>query len=47
VEKNTDIPPNTVIGYDFEHDARTFRITPKGVVVVECLNGQPAKPRQT
>ncbi len=35
VEKNVLIPERTVIGYNLAEDARRFRITPGGVVVVE------------
>lgn len=36
--KDVQIPEDTVIGYDREADARRFRVTPKGVVVVERHN---------
>ncbi len=35
VEKNVRIPEHTVIGYNLADDARRFRVTPAGVVVVE------------
>lgn len=35
VEKDVRIPPFAEIGYDLERDARLFRVTPAGVVVVE------------
>lgn len=35
VEKNVEIPAHSVIGYNLEEDAKRFRITPQGIVVVE------------
>ncbi len=35
VEKGVHIPEHAVIGYNLEEDARHFRVTPGGVVVVE------------
>ncbi len=35
IEKNVVIPEHSVIGYNLEEDAKRFRITPNGVVVVE------------
>lgn len=35
VEKRTHIPENAVIGYDFHEDAKRFRVTAEGIVVVE------------
>ena len=35
VEKDVEIPEHTVIGYNLEEDAKRFRITANGVVVVE------------
>ena len=35
VEKNVEIPEHTVIGHNLEEDAKRFRVTPNGVVVVE------------
>jgi glucose-1-phosphate adenylyltransferase len=35
VEKNVQIPDNTVIGYDLEEDAKKYRVTSSGIVVVE------------
>jgi len=35
IEKNVQLPEHTVIGHNLEEDARRFRVTPKGVVVVE------------
>jgi hypothetical protein len=28
------LPPNSVIGYDLEDDARNYHVTPEGIVVV-------------
>ena len=39
IEKHVQLPDNTVIGYDLEQDARRYRVTPSGVVVVESYNG--------
>ena len=36
IEKGVQLPDHTVIGYDAEHDARRFRMTPSGIVVVEA-----------
>ncbi|HOV32935.1 MAG TPA: glucose-1-phosphate adenylyltransferase [Candidatus Hydrogenedens sp.] len=35
IEKNIQIPDNTVIGYDLEEDAKKYRVTPSGIVVIE------------
>jgi len=35
IEKNVQLPEHTVIGHNLEEDARHFRVTPKGIVVVE------------
>jgi len=35
IEKNVRIPENTVIGYDLKEDAKRFRVTHLGVVVIE------------
>ena len=35
IEKNIEIPEGTVIGYDLKEDAKRFRVTHLGVVVVE------------
>lgn len=35
LEKNVRVPEHTVIGHNLEEDAKRFRITPGGVVVVE------------
>ena len=35
VEKGVHIPERAVIGYDLREDAKRFRVTPNGVVVVE------------
>ncbi len=38
VEKNVRIPEHAEIGYDLEKDARRYRVTPSGVVVVESCD---------
>ena len=38
IEKNVHIPEDTVIGYDLDEDAKRFRITDNGVVVVESAD---------
>ena len=35
IEKNVHIPENAVIGYDLDEDAKRFRVTHLGVVVIE------------
>ncbi len=35
IEKNIEVPEGTVIGYDLKEDAKRFRVTHLGVVVVE------------
>jgi len=35
IEKNVYLPDHTVIGYNLEEDQKRFRVTPKGVVIVE------------
>ncbi len=39
IEKGVQIPEHTVIGYNLEEDAKRFRITDNGVVVVESAEG--------
>jgi glucose-1-phosphate adenylyltransferase len=34
IEKHVELPPNSVIGYDLEDDARNYHVTPEGIVVV-------------
>jgi len=41
IEKNVFLPDHTVIGYDLEEDAKRYRVTPWGIVVVESSNGLP------
>lgn len=41
VEKHVRIPPHAEIGFDLERDARHFRVTPNGVVVVESGDAIP------
>ncbi len=38
VEKNVQIPEHAVIGYDLQEDAKRFRVTPSGLVVVERMD---------
>lgn len=45
IEKNIHIPEDAIIGYDLEKDAKHYRVTQKGVVVVESPNGFPANHR--
>ncbi|MGC8739775.1 MAG: glucose-1-phosphate adenylyltransferase [Candidatus Hydrogenedens sp.] len=35
IEKNVQLPDNTVIGYDLEEDSKKYRVTSTGIVVVE------------
>lgn len=46
VEKNVRIPENAMIGYDLEEDAKKYRVTPRGVVVVESQNGHIFNPHE-
>ncbi len=39
VEKNVHIPEHAVIGYDLREDAKRFRVTNSGIVVVERFEG--------
>lgn len=39
IERGVHIPANTVIGYDAAEDAKRFHVSPKGVVVVESMDG--------
>lgn len=41
VEKGVHIPDNTTIGYDLDADARRYRVTPTGIVVVESTHPAP------
>jgi len=38
VEKRVRIPEHAVIGYDLHEDAKRFRVTPSGIVVVESTD---------
>jgi glucose-1-phosphate adenylyltransferase len=38
VEKRVNLPEHTVIGYDLEEDAKRFRVTSSGIVVVESAD---------
>ncbi len=40
VEKFVNIPEGAVIGYDLQEDAKRFRVTSNGIVVVERRDGQ-------
>ncbi|MFP4499773.1 MAG: glucose-1-phosphate adenylyltransferase [Candidatus Hydrogenedentota bacterium] len=44
VEKGVDIPEGAVIGYDLEEDAKYYRVTEKGVVVVESTDKHRQNP---
>jgi len=35
IEKNVRIPEHAVIGYDLHEDAKRYRVTASGIVVVE------------
>ena len=35
IEKDVKVPEHTVIGYNLQEDAKRFRVTPNGIVVVE------------
>ncbi|MEW6455847.1 MAG: glucose-1-phosphate adenylyltransferase [Acidobacteriota bacterium] len=35
IDRETPIPPGTIIGYDLEEDSKRFTVTEKGVVVVQ------------
>jgi glucose-1-phosphate adenylyltransferase len=37
IEKNVQLPDHTVIGYDLEEDAKRYRVTPSGIVIVERI----------
>ena len=41
VEKNVQIPEHTSIGYDLEQDAKLYRVTESGIVVVEAPEERP------
>ena len=34
IDKNTDVPPGTEIGYDLEKDRKSFTVTDSGIVVI-------------
>lgn len=34
IDKDVKVPPNTVIGYDLEHDKKHFHVTESGIVVI-------------
>jgi glucose-1-phosphate adenylyltransferase len=37
IEKNVQLPDHTVIGCDLEEDAKRYRVTPSGIVIVERI----------
>ena len=41
IEKNVQIPEHAVIGYDLREDAKRFRVTHSGIVVVERYDPSP------
>ena len=41
IEKNVQIPEHAVIGYDLHEDAKRFRVTGSGIVVVEAFDNKP------
>jgi glucose-1-phosphate adenylyltransferase len=38
IEKGVQVPNDSIIGYDLEEDAKRYRVTPEGIVVVEAAN---------
>jgi glucose-1-phosphate adenylyltransferase len=34
IDKNVEIPPNTVIGYDLKKDRKKYTVSPEGIVVI-------------
>jgi glucose-1-phosphate adenylyltransferase len=42
IEKNVRVPEHAVIGYDLHEDAKRFRVTASGIVVVEHYDYAPA-----
>ena len=38
IEKDVNVPEAAVIGYDLHEDAKRFRVTPSGIVVVEAMD---------
>lgn len=44
IEKNVQIPEHAVIGYDLNEDAKRYRVTSSGIVVVEEPQGTPDQP---
>lgn len=41
IEKNVRIPEHAVIGYDLHEDAKRFRVTESGIVVIESFDHLP------
>jgi glucose-1-phosphate adenylyltransferase len=44
VEKNSHVPEHAVIGYDLREDAKRFRVTTSGIVVVESFDTAGMRP---
>ena len=45
IEKNVDVPPHAIIGYDLDHDRDFFKVTDRGVVVVDSNESLKASMR--
>lgn len=43
IEKGVRVPEGATIGYDLAEDAKHFRVTPRGIVVVESSDKIPAR----
>jgi len=41
IEKSVQLPDHSSVGYDLEEDAKRYRVTPMGLVVVESADGLP------
>jgi glucose-1-phosphate adenylyltransferase len=41
IEKNVHVPEHAVVGYDLHEDAKRFRVTNSGIVVVESFESKP------
>jgi len=44
IEKNVRVPEHAVVGYDLSEDAKRFRVTNSGIVVVEGFDTKPGSP---
>jgi len=42
IEKNVRVPEHAVVGYDLHEDAKRFRVTNSGIVVVEGFDAKPS-----